>query len=54
MLLEIEHVDFLPPTKSGKQNLGCFLLDLKAMYRIPIWGPILEITGKYSFENIFP
>jgi hypothetical protein len=46
--------------------LVCVLLhwSLLAMYKVFInrvqvtwknpWGPILEITGKYSFENIFP
>jgi hypothetical protein len=42
---------FIKKKKSERQNLGCFLLDLKAMYRIPIWqGNLLAANVTHAYR----
>jgi hypothetical protein len=40
-----------------REGGGLVLLKCAILYGMsetPTWAPILEIIGKYSFENIFP
>jgi hypothetical protein len=40
-------------TKSEKQNEDCCLLDLKAMYRIPVWqGNLLAANAAHVYNGM--
>jgi hypothetical protein len=39
-------------TKSEKQNYDCFLLDLKAMYRIPVWQGNLLANAAHACNGM--